>query len=393
MTPDPTADAARAIERAVAERTAELEAELRRLEHMLNTDTLTGLASRHALEVALRGAYEQRPPGGYISFIMVDLNGLKRINDAHGHAAGDDALRDLASILRDCAAEPEFLVGRLSGDEFGVLAVGLESPRVFEVAEQVSRRAWERLPFGASVGMACAVMLQGEADNPSQLLRHADSAQYQAKRARTMTPVTASGLVLGAGSGGGRRRSYRDLGHHVEALLAECAQRLDELQSTDPMLRINCVVQCLLEPTTMTTWAVSRLDPGADAFTTIAYQLSSIGRSHHERFESFYTDDPPYPITEYPLSLAAAAGGVVIVRAEDPDADPREKEVLALGNLALMVMVGGHDGAGNQWLIEAFSEDAHFPAELMATPLRAAVAMALTGVPPSRYARPGGRAS
>ncbi|MER5185055.1 GGDEF domain-containing protein [Streptomyces sp. NPDC002896] len=158
------------------------------------TDALTGLANRRAVDVRLDEALERhRAEGAVVSLVVCDLNGLKRVNDTHGHAVGDRLLERFGSVLSLCGAMlPGALAARLGGDEFCLLAVGPPADEVVRVAEELCKRAGE-LELGE--GVACGVASTGEPIGPvrsaRRLFRLADAAQYRAKAARAVTPVVA----------------------------------------------------------------------------------------------------------------------------------------------------------------------------------------------------------
>ncbi|WP_405685034.1 diguanylate cyclase domain-containing protein [Streptomyces sp. NBC_00057] len=158
------------------------------------TDQLTGLANRRAVDVRLDEAVEQhRTDGAVVSLVVCDLNGLKRVNDTHGHAVGDRLLERFGSVLSRCGAMlPGALAARLGGDEFCLLAVGPEADDVIRVATELCERAAE-LELGD--GVACGIASTGDPIGPvvsaRRLFRLADAAQYRAKAARSTKPVVA----------------------------------------------------------------------------------------------------------------------------------------------------------------------------------------------------------
>ncbi|MGK5632665.1 diguanylate cyclase domain-containing protein [Streptomyces sp. URMC 123] len=158
------------------------------------TDPLTGLANRRAVDLGLDQALERhRSEGTVVSLVVCDLNGLKRVNDSHGHAVGDRLLERFGVVLSLCGAMlPGTLAARLGGDEFCLLAVGPSADEVVAVAGELCRRA-AALDLGD--GVACGVASTGDPIGPvpsaRRLFRMADAAQYRAKAARAVQPVVA----------------------------------------------------------------------------------------------------------------------------------------------------------------------------------------------------------
>ncbi|MHB8234007.1 MAG: diguanylate cyclase domain-containing protein [Solirubrobacteraceae bacterium] len=150
-------------------------------------DGLTGLANRAFLEESLVLALSQSARNGrHLGLLFCDLNGFKAVNDELGHHAGDELLRLVAKRL-DATARASDLVARFAGDEFVVLCPDVADPEMFgpiaerfavAVAEPVSLAGREVRP-ALSIGTALA----RSADTPDDLLRRADQAMYEAKRA------------------------------------------------------------------------------------------------------------------------------------------------------------------------------------------------------------------
>ncbi|HET6860243.1 MAG TPA: sensor domain-containing diguanylate cyclase [Streptomyces sp.] len=165
--------------------------EVRRLAY---TDPLTGLANRRAVDMGLDAAVERhRASGAVVSLVVCDLNGLKRVNDTHGHAVGDRLLERFGSVLSLCGAMlPGALAARLGGDEFCLLAVGPTADEVVRVAEELCVRAGDmELGEGVACGVASTGDPIGEVRSARRLFRLADAAQYRAKAARAAKPVVA----------------------------------------------------------------------------------------------------------------------------------------------------------------------------------------------------------
>ncbi|MEH1164942.1 bifunctional diguanylate cyclase/phosphodiesterase [Micromonospora sp. CPCC 205539] len=173
-----------------AVRNAQAYAELARVadEHAYAAahDALTDLANRRHLLDQGTEQLSARHADGVTALVLIDLNHFKEVNDTLGHAAGDQVLVQVAGRLRGAAQEGD-LVARLGGDEFAVLLRGLPAPAVAaHRAETLLAALHEpfeldgmRISVEASGGISAAPATGGMAE----LLRRADVAMYQAKRA------------------------------------------------------------------------------------------------------------------------------------------------------------------------------------------------------------------
>lgn len=169
------------LETRVRQRTEELEEANRRLEEMSRTDALTGLANRRGfVEASAQEMTRARRSGKPWSVLIADLDEFKKINDRHGHAAGDDALRETAAILRR-AVRAQDLAGRWGGEEFVLLLPETTATGAMQAAETI-RQAVESHAFGAfpltiSIGVA---EHRGE-ETLEMTIAAADRALYRAK--------------------------------------------------------------------------------------------------------------------------------------------------------------------------------------------------------------------
>ncbi|KOU04420.1 MULTISPECIES: GGDEF domain-containing protein [Streptomyces] len=167
---------------------------LEEVKRLAYTDALTGLANRRAVDSALDEAVERhRREGVAVSLVVCDLNGLKQVNDTHGHAVGDRLLERFGSVLSLCGAMlPGALAARLGGDEFCLLAVGPPVDAVVKAAEELCHRAAElELGDGVACGVASTEGPVGPVRSARRLFRLADAAQYRAKADRAAGPVVA----------------------------------------------------------------------------------------------------------------------------------------------------------------------------------------------------------
>jgi diguanylate cyclase (GGDEF)-like protein/PAS domain S-box-containing protein len=158
-----------------------------RLREMALGDELTGLANRRAFIETLEKAVARAARHGHgMALLFMDLDRFKQINDGFGHQVGDQALREFARRLGECVRKGD-AIGRLGGDEFIVLAEGVES---LEDAQALARKVEETMeaPFagtGAPLRTSIGVALYRAPADASQFLREADHAMYLVKQRRS----------------------------------------------------------------------------------------------------------------------------------------------------------------------------------------------------------------
>jgi diguanylate cyclase (GGDEF)-like protein len=171
----------RELEMRVAARTADLE-------KLAMIDALTGIANRRHFEMrAGVEIAEARRTGHALGVVVVDIDHFKRINDGHGHAAGDAVLRQFVEIVAR-QVRPADLIARIGGEEFALLLPGSDHETSLVVAERI-RVAVEAASIdaaGASIlvtaSLGVAFLTEADADIGPALAR-ADQALYRAKAA------------------------------------------------------------------------------------------------------------------------------------------------------------------------------------------------------------------
>jgi diguanylate cyclase (GGDEF)-like protein len=148
------------------------------------TDFITGLLNRRGFVLALDSLKDRGP----LALAILDLDHFKRVNDTHGHAAGDAILREVGRLLVQLAPDSAKLA-RLGGDEFAVLLVGTSATRAdaSDLAFCLLSRLAEPLEAGgleAQVGVSIGIALSESGhESASTLMRRSDIAMYEAKKA------------------------------------------------------------------------------------------------------------------------------------------------------------------------------------------------------------------
>jgi diguanylate cyclase (GGDEF)-like protein/PAS domain S-box-containing protein len=172
----------------------ELEEANDQLRKLAVTDELTGLRNRRSFEERLVMEFSMaRRRKRELSVLLIDVDNFKTINDRWGHAAGDEALRRLAMILRTTVRLPD-LPARYGGEEFVVLLPESGEESAMGLARRVMHRVatedWENETLTISVGMAA---MNESLESGFQLVELADEALYAAKRAGKNRVMVHSG--------------------------------------------------------------------------------------------------------------------------------------------------------------------------------------------------------
>lgn len=167
-----------------------------RLHHLANTDVLTGLPNRYAIQEVI-SKLVQRSQASVFGLVFLDLDNFKKVNDHYGHLFGDNLLQTVANAIQACL-QGEITIGRLGGDEFLVVIDAANAGEVEAVAQRILRRM--ESPFvlneteifsSCSIGIA---LFPKHGKTVEELVRNADTAMYVAKdegrnTARMFTPA------------------------------------------------------------------------------------------------------------------------------------------------------------------------------------------------------------
>lgn len=160
----------------------------RALEHAALNDPLTGLSNRYGLEARIEQSLSHaRRSGLKLAVLFIDLDRFKAVNDSLGHASGDTLLCVIAERISGCLRDTD-LVARLGGDEFVVVLSDLaRADDAVPVAEKLLEAAMSPIVIGgleirttASIGVC---VFPDDGKDVGTLMKHADTAMYQAKAA------------------------------------------------------------------------------------------------------------------------------------------------------------------------------------------------------------------
>jgi len=158
-----------------------------KIQRQATIDGLTGLVNHKTFyEILEKELWRSRRYGGQISLIMVDVDNLKKINDAYGHRAGDKVIREISARIKECIRQID-TAARYGGDEFAVILPNTLLRDANVVAQRMvdavanSPATWnkEQIALSISVGLG-----QYDADtNPQEITSRSDQALYTAKQA------------------------------------------------------------------------------------------------------------------------------------------------------------------------------------------------------------------
>jgi diguanylate cyclase (GGDEF)-like protein/PAS domain S-box-containing protein len=167
--------------------TSELRGLTRQMTYQASHDALTGLVNRREFERRLQEALDSAQTGdsGH-ALCYLDLDHFKVVNDTCGHTAGDNMLREIASLIKDTVRDSD-TAGRIGGDEFALLLVGCPLEKARQIADNVVRSVndyrfvWRDKIFnvGVSIGL---VEIGRDSGSIEDIMNSADSACYVAKK-------------------------------------------------------------------------------------------------------------------------------------------------------------------------------------------------------------------
>jgi diguanylate cyclase len=183
-----------------------LRSQLEQVQAEAGTDSLTGVSNRKVFEARLADlAAEQDRGGAPVCLLLSDIDLFKQINDTWGHQTGDQVIRFVSSILQRFTPEGA-MVARIGGEEFAILASGIDASRAAAIAEGIrSAVEGKRLVRRSSneelgrITISLGVAIRARGEHRDRFIERADSALYASKRAgRNRVTVSGSKTQLAA---------------------------------------------------------------------------------------------------------------------------------------------------------------------------------------------------
>ncbi len=291
-------------------------------------DALTGLANRRAVGDRLDELAARGEPA---ALLLGDLDGLKSVNDADGHDAGDAVLRDAARALRAAAGGDALVtVARLGGDEFCVLMPGASAADAKALIGLMPASSTARATF--SWGLA---LTSGRDWKPAALLRAADIAQYEAKRSGGNCLRTATDSIMGPSKRRPAART-RDRAMLAARIVETALEWLDGPgRSASPAKRVQAVAEIAAGALDASAWSVSETSPDAGKLHTTAEADRRLGAG------SVVDANETFQLADYPETLAIVRdGGAFHLDAEDLGADVAERLLLVRNGHSQLLAAG-----------------------------------------------------
>ena len=192
------------LQKALADRVAELEVLSKRFETLSLEDQLTGVPNRRHLDETLDREWRRAMrSNGFLAAIMVDIDSFKKFNDHYGHPAGDECLKSVARTLQGCIMRAGDFLGRYGGEEFTAIIPETDVPGVLHVSELMRSRVQALgIPHGdcrsnlgvVTISLGVAVTTPRKGITPQEFVSRADRALYLAKQANGNCVKTAGAL-------------------------------------------------------------------------------------------------------------------------------------------------------------------------------------------------------
>ncbi|MBW3603687.1 MAG: EAL domain-containing protein [Actinobacteria bacterium] len=333
--------------------------QLDRMARLAFEDPLTGLANRRAIDDRLEQVL--RTTDAPVTVVMLDVNGLKQVNDEYGHPTGDRALCAVADALSTATLEEsDATSARLGGDEFCVVVFGDDG----SAAERIIRRTGEQLREAPApqVTISAGVATSGGVGRTVRaLFTTADKAQYEAKRSgRLLQFVDVAERPAGRSKdpdhrGGPRTDAADTSGTPVEIVSGRVVDRLGRRGTTPVFDVLEAVADVMADACDLSRWSLSRVDDDGGIRTQRLRVRRVRPVSYHRNVVP--PEDEFYLLDDYPLTRAAIERGAPFwVHVDRDDHDPAERAVLDNDGMTAVVGLGGQDSDGG-WLLELYADE------------------------------------
>ncbi|MGH3499032.1 MAG: diguanylate cyclase domain-containing protein [Nocardioidaceae bacterium] len=336
--------------------------ELRRLAYL---DALTGLGNRRRADELLEDSINRRRN---IVLVLLDVDGMKTLNDRSGHDTGDRLLRRLSALISEAAASLGSAVAvRLGGDEFALIAVDVEPDQVIKAAETLVERA---SVLDMDCGMSGGVAGSRDLNDPSvkALYRRADAAMYRAKRAG------GGQIVVDARMGEQGQRPRPDTQITVASGAVGTQVVVGDPQARrilDALVGIAARVRHDLDGA---AWWVSMAAAESDDLVTLA---CGVDRNPRAGLTGRLPVGTMYALEDFPRTVWATQGHVFVEHVHGDDPDAAELAFLTELGYTANLVAGATDPDGRRWLVEVFSDVLSAPPEDMTHRLLADVVDAM----------------
>ncbi|WP_052666846.1 EAL domain-containing protein [Nitriliruptor alkaliphilus] len=333
--------------------------QVEQLSRLAGEDPLTRLANRRLLEQRLTMLLAEAPARTEVGLLMLDVDGLKDVNDEFGHAEGDAMLVRVGDVLsRTALTHPGALAARLAGDEFCLVVPG-DGTGIETLVQHIRARLGDGPPPQPRLSAGFAVVRAGEAD-PSELLRRADAAQYRAKR--TGAPLITFGPDVPTpgtsdpdpGVAVPRRRRASQTGDRGGATMAAVTRWRSMLGTRSASQRLETIGDAAVTLLDLSRWLLSEVPPGSP---TMHIRAINVRRRSPGVTPFPPLDEQVYVVADFPATAAALRTGRGFhVHVDDPSADPAERALLAeLGN-KYVILLTETESDGTGWTIELFGD-------------------------------------
>lgn len=322
-----------------------------RLRELAYGDSLTGLANRRAADEKLEAWASDPLDALDLTVVLCDVNGLKRVNDNHGHLVGDRLLQDVARCVSAAAARlPRGFAARIGGDEFLVAVPCADQALVAGVVAELSQTV-SLLPYGD--GLSCGAAWAGALLRPEtspqslvrSLLRIADSEQYRHKLAtRRHAPDAKPDKVAVTWSS----RRHRD---PDPALAAPPDWLVDDCDGTSVEGRLSRVAHVICGTAGGVAWWVSAVDLTRGEIQGSSCGIARAGEITDGLWPPVVVDPTLYLLTDFPATARAVQEGAAFC-VDTLIGDPAERQLLIQNGFQTMIAAGGISEDGRGWLIE-----------------------------------------